>query len=141
MEGGLGFGRDAVGKIPQQRSPPEVAELIGDEFTDIDRLRFQFERRQCFRRDHVPDVGEYGAKTKAGADARQALVRHNTGRAVSSSGGSFSGAKVSRRLPASDRQSGCVRLGGGSKSSGISGSVVVDCGRYTRLRRHLSGKT
>ena len=51
-----------------------------------------------------------------------------TGREVSTRGGNFSGAKVSRRLPASDLQSGCVRLAGGSKSSGICGYAAVDCG-------------
>src|SRR5260370_24973113 len=51
-----------------------------------------------------------------------------TGCEVSSSGGNLVGANVSRRLPTSDLQSGCVRLAGGSKSSGISGCAAGEGG-------------
>src|ERR1019366_5278495 len=64
VESRLCFGRNAIGQIPQQRTPPKMAEAIGKEFTNIDGLRFQFQGRQGFRREHVPEVGEHGAKPR-----------------------------------------------------------------------------
>ena len=54
-------------------------------------------------------------------------VRIERGREVKSSGGNLAGARVSRRLPTSERQRGWFRSSGGSSSSGIS-CAAWDCG-------------
>jgi len=41
-----------------------MAELISNQFAYINGLRFQFKWRQHFRREHVSDVCENGAKPR-----------------------------------------------------------------------------
>ena len=56
------LGRDTVGQIAQQGSPPHVSHLIADQFAHVHGLRFQFQRRQNFGIDHVAQVRENGPK-------------------------------------------------------------------------------
>ncbi len=39
-----------------------MAELVGDQFADINGLGFELERRQGFRRENIADVGKHGSK-------------------------------------------------------------------------------
>jgi len=126
VESRLRLGRDAIGQVSQKRSPPEVAELVGDEFADIDGAGFQFEGGSVSGEMTSPML-ENTVRNQGRRKRSPSKRPISTGLEVSCRGGSFSGAKVSRRLPASDLQSGCVRPGGGSRSSGIS-IGGADCG-------------
>jgi len=113
VESRLRLGRDAIGQVSQKRSPPEVAELVGDEFADIDGAGFQFEGGSVSGEMTSPML-ENTVRNQGRRKRSPSKRPISTGLEVSCRGGSFSGAKVSRRLPASDLQSGCVRPGGGA---------------------------
>ena len=50
--------REPVAHALQQRIPPAVTQFVAQQLAHIHGLRFQLQRRQALRRNHVANVGE-----------------------------------------------------------------------------------
>ena len=69
------FRSDAIRQISQQRDPPEIAQLIDDEFAYIDRPVFKFQRRQYLRESTSP-ILENTIQNQGMRNARPGPVPH-----------------------------------------------------------------
>lgn len=67
-ERGQTFGRDGIGEVAKQRSPPGVRSHVADEFTDLGGARLEFERGESLGGEDIANTGKDGAipgKSKA----------------------------------------------------------------------------